>query len=80
MCSEQDLSHLLSTVLVAAARGIYIDRSQSLNIHMVDATTHDVLHVMGRRILLVSTAITILLRSHAVQTCVIGQLVLVSKV
>ena len=40
------------TVLdMAAARGIYIDRSQSLNIHMVDATTHDVLHVMGRRIL-----------------------------
>ena len=51
------------TVLdMAAARGIYIDQSQSLNIHMVDATTHDVLHVMGRRILLVSTASTILLR------------------
>ena len=32
------------TVLdMAAARGIYIDQSQSLNIHMVDATTHDVL-------------------------------------
>ena len=32
------------TVLdMAVARGIYIDQSQSLNIHMVDATTHDVL-------------------------------------
>ena len=38
------------------------------------------LKVLLLELMLASTAITILLRRHAVQTCVIGQLVLVSKV